>query len=425
MEPLLRERKEGVQREMGLAMSTRRELTEELARRYRRASRREKGVILDQFVQTTGYQRKYAIQLLNWWGRSRLVWIDGKLVKLVVGRRRRSKRRARPRRYDQQVLKALKQIWYVFDFMCGKRLVVVLRTILPTLESFGEIQVSAEVRAKLLTISAASIDRLLAAERNRLRLKGRSRTKPGTLLKHQIPIRTFADWDEQEPGFFEIDLVAHDGGDASGDFCQTLTITDVDTGWVDLHGLKNKAQRWTHAALEYARRELPIPIKGIDTDNGSEFINHHLLSYCTDHGITFTRGRPYRKNDTCFVEQKNGHVVRRAVGYLRYDSDAQLAALDAVYRPLCLLVNFFYPSVKLVQKVRSGSKVRRIYDEPQTPYHRMLASQSVRDAVKARLKQQYTTLNPVALKRELTRLTEHLLQVPGAKSTPPARPSNR
>ena len=244
---------------MGLAMSTRRELTEQLARRYRRASRKEKGVILDEFVETTGYQRKYAIQLLNWWGRSRLLRSDGKLVKLVVGRPRRAMRRARPRRYDQQVLKALKQIWYVFDFMCGKRLVVVLRTMLPTLESFGEIQVSAEVRAKLLTISAATIDRLLARERDRLRLKGRSRTKPGSLLKHQIPIRTFADWDEQEPGFFEIDLVAHDGGDASGDFCQTLTITDVDTGWVDLRGLKNKAQRWTHAALDCARRELPIP----------------------------------------------------------------------------------------------------------------------------------------------------------------------
>jgi len=175
---------------MGLAMSTRRELTEDLARRYRQASKKEKGVILDQFVQTTGYQRKYAIQLLNWWGRSRLVWIDGKPVKLVVGRRRRRKRRARPRRYDRQVLKALKQIWYVFDFMCGKRLVVVLRTMLPRLESFGEIQVSPEVRAKLLTISAATIDRLRAPERNRLYLKGRSRTKPGTLLKHQIPIRT-------------------------------------------------------------------------------------------------------------------------------------------------------------------------------------------------------------------------------------------
>ena len=406
-------------------MSTRRELTEELARRYRQASRKEKGTILDEFVETTGYQRKYAIQLLNWWGRSRLVWIDGKPVKLVVGRRRRKKRRARPRRYDRQVLKALKQIWYVFDFMCGKRLVVVLRTMLPTLESFGEIQVSAEVRAKLLTISAATIDRLLAAERNRLCLQGRSRTKPGTLLKHQIPIRTFADWNEQEPGFFEIDLVAHDGGDASGDFCQTLTITDVDTGWVDLHGLKNKAQRWTHAALECARRELPIPIKGIDTDNGSEFINHHLVSYCTDHNITFTRGRPYRKNDTCFVEQKNGHVVRRAVGYLRHDSDQELAALNALYAPLCLLVNFFYPSVKLVQKTRHGSKVRRIYDDPQTPYQRMLVSKSVCDEVKTRLRQQYATLNPVALKRELTRMTDHLLRVHGAKTAPPARPSNR
>ena len=151
------------------------------------------------------------------------------------------------------MLKALRQIWYVFDFMCAKRLVVVLRTMLPVLDSFGEIPLSAEVRAKLLTISAATIDRLLQPERARLQIKGRTHTKPGSLLKHQIPIRTFADWNEQQPGFFEIDLVGHDGGDASGEFCHTLTLTDVDTGWVELHGLKNKAQRWTHAALQDAR----------------------------------------------------------------------------------------------------------------------------------------------------------------------------
>ena len=225
-----------------------------------------------------------------------------------------------------------------------------------------------------------------------------------------------ADWNEQEPGFFEIDLVGHDGGNAAGEFCHTLTITDVETGWVDLHGLKNKAQRWTHAAIDSARRSLPIVMQGIDTDNGSEFINHHLVRYCEEHGITFTRGRPYRKNDTCYVEQKNGHVVRRAVGYGRYGTDHELAVLNAVYRILCPLVNFFYPSAKLVKKTRTGSKVRRIYDDPQTPYHRVLASESVSDEVKARLKQQYTTLNPVALKRELTRLTEDLLRLNVSKA---------
>ena len=212
---------------MGLSMGERKALTEQVARRYRRAGKKEKAVMLGEFVQTTGYTRKYAIHLLNSWGRTRLVQIDGRMVKLVVGHPRRAKRRARPRRYDQEVLKALKQIWYVFDFMCGKRLVVVLRTMLPVLDSFGEIPLTAEVRAKLLTVSAATIDRLLQRERARLSLKGRSHTKPGTLLKHQIPIRTFADWNEKEPGYFEIDLVAHDGGDASGDFCQTLTITDA------------------------------------------------------------------------------------------------------------------------------------------------------------------------------------------------------
>ena len=214
---------EEVPEEMGLNISSRRDLTQQLAQRYRRSGKKEKGRILDGFVESSEYKRKYAIQLLNWWGRTRMVRLDGKLVKLVVGRPRRAKRRLRPRRYDQEVLAALKPIWYVFDFMCGKRLVVVLRTMLPMLESFGEIEFTAQVRGKLNTISAATIDRLLQHERARLRLKGRTHTKPGSLLKHQIPIRTFADWNEQEPGFFEIDLVGHDGGNAAGDFCHTLT----------------------------------------------------------------------------------------------------------------------------------------------------------------------------------------------------------
>ena len=405
---------------MGLTMSARKSLTDQVARRYRAASKQEKRIILGEFVESTGYRRKYAIHLLNSWGRARWVRSDGKLVKLVVGRPRRRPTRSRPKRYDQAVLAALQPIWYLFDCMCGKRLVVVLRTMLPQLPSFGAFEISAEVRSKLLTISAATIDRLLQSERARLRLKGRARTQPGSLLKHQIPIRTFADWHEQVPGFFEIDLVAHDGGAAAGDYCQTLTMTDVATGWIDLHALQNKAQRWTHAAIDAARAGLPIPLQGIDTDNGSEFINHHLVRYCAAHAITFTRGRPYRKNDTCYVEQKNGHVVRRAVGYWRYDTAAELAALNALYRTLCLLVNFFYPSMKLVRKTRTGSKVRRIYDQPQTPYQRMLLSEAVSEEVKTRLRQQYARLHPVALKQELTSLSEALLRLHGSKPPAPA-----
>lgn len=400
-----------------MTMGARRSLTDEVVRRYRAAGKRKKGRILDEFVENTGYERKYAIHLLNSWGRDRLVRIDGEWVKLVVGRPRSRRRRQRPRRYDQAVLVVLKAIWYLFDCMCGRRLVVVLRTTLPQLSTCRGFEISAEVRGKLLTISPATIDRLLHDERARLRLKGRARTRPGSLLKHQIPIRTFADWNERAPGFFEIDLVAHDGGDAAGDYCQTLTMTDVATGWIDLYGLQNKAQRWTHAAIDAARRSLPIPLQGIDTDNGSEFINHHLVRYCAAHGITFTRSRPYRKNDTCYVEQKNGQVVRRAVGYWRYDTARELAALNALYRTLCLLVNFFYPSMKLVRKTRTGSKVRRSYDAPQTPYQRMLRSEAVSEAVKTRLREQYAELHPVALKQELTRLTEDLERLHG--SNPP------
>lgn len=403
---------------MGLTMDGRRSLTDEVVRRYRAAGKREKGRILDEFVANTGYQRKYAIHLLNSWGRVRWVRLEGEWVRLVVGRPRtpqRRQRRQRPRRYDQAVLAVLKAIWYLFDCMCGRRLVVVLRTMLPQLNSCRGFELSAEVRSKLLTISPATIDRLLQDERAGLRLKGRARTQAGSLLKHQVPVRTFADWNEQAPGFFEIDLVAHDGGDAAGDYCQTLTMTDVATGWIDLYGLQNKAQRWTHAAIDAARRSLPIPLQGIDTDNGSEFINHHLVRYCAAHGITFTRSRPYRKNDTCYVEQKNGHVVRRAVGYWRYDTAPELAALNALYRTLCLLENYFYPSMKLVRKTRTGSKVRRIYDDPQTPYQRMLRSEGVSEAVKTRLREQYAALHPVELKQELTSWSEKLDRLNGSK----------
>ena len=193
--------------------------------------------------------------------------------------------------------------------------------IVPKLEECGELRLKADVREKLMKISAATIDRLLASEREKINGRRVSHTKPGTLLKSQITIRTFADWNEQEPGFVEIDLVWHEGGNASGDFCQTLDVTDVYSGWTETRAVRNKAQVWVVEALDVIAGRLPFTLKGIDSDNGSEFINAHLMSYCEQRGLTFTRARSGRKNDNCYAEQKNYSVVRRAVGYCRYEGE--------------------------------------------------------------------------------------------------------
>ena len=301
------------------------------------------------------------------------------------------------------------------DCICGKRLAAILKEVVPRLERYREIRIEAEVREKLLSISPATIDRLLAGERRKQTIKGRSNTKPGTLLKHQIPIRTFSDWDEHKPGFTEIDLVGHDGGDAHGEFIQTLDVTDIRTTWTETEAVRNKAQKWVFDALKDIRQRRPFPLQGIDSDSGAEFINHHLFRYCQQESITFTRSRSYRKNDNCFVEQKNYSVVRRAVGYLRYDTEEELQTLNEIYRHLRLYTNFFQPTMKLREKTRTGSKVTKKYDKPRTPYRRALASLHVSWANKALLKKQYVKLNPAALKRLITRLQQKLLRLASMK----------
>ena len=234
------------------------------------------------------------------------------------------------------------------------------------------------------------------------------RTKPGTLLRHQIPIRTFADWDEKKPGFVEVDLVGHDGGILKGDFLYTLDVTDINTGWTETRAVKNKAQIWVFGAMKYIRGRLPFELLGIDSDNGSEFINAELMRYCEEEGITFTRSRPYKKNDNCFVEQKNYSVVRRAVGYLRYDTEEELKIMNRLYEVLRLYTNFFQPSMKLLEKTRTGSKVTKRYDKPRTPYGRMKDSDAISEDVKERLEMEYERLNPAELKRRIDELQRKL-----------------
>ena len=391
--------------EKALNMKERRVLVKAFAKAYQGGSKKEKGEILEGFVEQTGYVRRYAARLLRNHGR---VVRAGPGV-LLRGDVECRVKRTRSKTYDEPVVQALKRIWKMLDYLCGKRLAAALPETIQALDRHGELHLRGEVRSKLCRISAATIDRLLAPEKKRLQLKARSGTKPGTLLKHQIPVRTFADWDEDRPGFSEVDLVSHEGGYARGDYGQTLDLTDVATGWTELAAVPNKAQVWVFEALQQLRQQLPFPLLGLDSDNGGEFINHHLHAYCLQEGITFTRSRPYRKNDNCFVEQKNYTVVRRAVGYARYDRPEQIQLLNELYGHLRRQVNFFLPSQKLKDKTRKGSRVSKRYHPARTPYQRVLASEQVSEADKERLRQQYRQLNPAQLDRDIRSLQHQLL----------------
>lgn len=392
---------------MRLTMKQRQAVTAVTVQRYRQGSKKVKRQILDEFCETTGYSRGYARFVLRNHGRQ--VWLRGK--RIVVGDVKQRQQRLKPRVYDEPVVQQLIKLWQLLNYSCGKRLVAILPELIAKLEQFGELRLAPSTKEKLLRISAASVDRLLQPERRKQQLRRRSHTKPGTLLKHQIPIRTFAEWDEQQPGFVEIDLVAHDGGLALGDYCQTLDLTDVCTGWTETEAVPNKAQVWVFEAIQRIRARLPFPLRGLDSDNGSEFLNKELLSYCKQQRITFTRTRPYRKNDNCYVEQKNYSVVRQTVGYQRFDTAQELMVLQRLYATLRLYTNFFQPTMKLKSKERVGSRVKKSYHAPQTPYQRILACAEVAVADKKRLQRQYRQLNPAALKRELDKQRQELFRL--------------
>lgn len=387
---------------MPLSMAHKHAISKQMSERYRRARKHEKGEILDTVCEVTGYSRDHAARLLR----------AGPRPKEHAKRKRN-----RPRTYDAEFLFALRKVWATLDGICGKRLAAAMPHIVPVMERHGELMVSAAVRTKLLAVSAATIDRLLAPDRARLSLKGRPGTKPGSLLKHQIPIRTFADWDDAAPGFVEIDLVQHDGGVPSGEFCCTLDVTDVSSGWTELAAVRNKAQVHVFAALEAIARHLPFSLAGIDSDNGSEFINKHLVRFCERKRITFTRSRAYKKNDSCYVEQKNWTVVRRNVGYARFDAPGELAVLNELYAALGDYTNFFVPSAKLISKIRTGAKVSKRYDTPATPFARLLASNDITDAAKRKLSARYEKLNPVALKRRIAELQKQLYELVALKES--------
>ena len=367
-----------------------RELLETIRPRYWRANRAEKTRILDEFVANSGYHRKHALRLLR----------------RRMGRSRRPKA-GRPKVYQGEVIVALIKIWAICDRICGRRLHPFLPEMVEILKRHDELVLSPQVQLQLLHMSRATIDRCLRFERDRPQ-RGLSTTKPGTLLKHAIPIRTFADWDDARPGFEEVDLLAHCGGSLQGEYLHTLTVVDVATGWTECLALANRSQRQVSAAIQTLRQRLPFALLGIDSDNDSAFINDNLYRYCQQEQITFTRSRPYKKNDQAHVEQKNWSVVRRLIGYERYESPQALRLLDTIYQDLRLYVNFFLPVLKLVRKERVGSRVKKEYDTARTPYQRVLESPEVTEADKERLRQLYLTLNPVALRR---RIDDHVQQL--------------
>jgi hypothetical protein len=391
---------------MRLLMKEREAVVAATAGRYRKAQKKEKKRILDEIVELTGYTRSYARYVLRNHGRKIQV---SKGTVIVADIRQKASRR-RTNYYDEKVVKILTVIWRIMDYICGKRLAPILPEIVAKLEKHGEIKPDAKTREKLLEVSAATIDRLLKKERSGQQLRSRSHTRPGTLLKHQVRIRTFSEWDEKAAGFMEIDLVAHDGGQASGEFLFTLCMTDVFTGWTETVAIKNKAQVWTLEALKKARKLLPFPLLGLDSDNGSEFINAHLVRYCKEEQITFTRSRPYRKNDNCFVEQKNYSIVRRAVGYQRFETQEQQAMLNELYDCLRIYTNYFQPTMKLKEKYRDGSKVTKKYEGAQTPYQRLQGMKEIPARKRRELKNEYEQHNPAELKRKISKIQQQLLK---------------
>jgi hypothetical protein len=403
---------------MRLTMKERKRLAEATAGRYRKAGKKEKGVILNEFVELTGFARSYAALVLR--NQGRVVAVNRKLrVRGDVGKK--LPRRGRGPTYDERVVQALVRVWRIMDYICGKRLAPVLGEIVERLQRHNELRCDAETRKKLMRMSAATIDRLLRPERLKYQFKGRAHTRPGTLLKHQIPMRTFSEWDDERPGFLEIDLVGHDGGVIDSHHAFTLNAVDIASGWNCSTALKNKAQVWTLQGVQKIKAKLPFPLLGLDSDNGSEFINESLQVFCVEHHITFTRSRPYRKNDSCFVEQKNYSVVRRAVGYQRFDSEPQLRLLDELYEVLDLYTNFFQPSMKLKSKERHGARVTKKYDQARTPYQRLLESSFITAKTKQQLCARYHLLNPAQLKRQLERLQQKLLATAGSTINPRTR----
>ena len=380
-----------------VSMKARIEVLSKHKAKYRKASKKEKGEILDIVSGSTGLSRDRAARLLSGHTKGKS---PPKPKNIGI--------RGRNRIYDFPVIKALKEAWMYMDFACGKRLHEGINDMLDALVRFNEVNYGEEIVQKLRQMSAATMDRLLKKDKEALRLKGISTTKPGTLLRRDIPIRLGQEWDDAIPGFEEVDLVAHCGPTTAGEYINTLNVTDICTGWTEPVAVLNKAQRHVFAGLMEVEKRQPFPFAGIDSDNGLEFINNELYRYCKEKGIKFTRSRTYTKNDNCHVEQKNWSLVRRHIGYSRYEGETARKLLNEYYALLRLHVNFFSPSTKLMEKQRNGAHVWKRYEKPLTPYRRVLAHTRIPDAVKEELTEVFLGINPAELLRGMMRIKDDI-----------------
>jgi len=407
-----------MEEQMGLDMKTRKKICNEIYKRYQKTDKTGKVKILDEYALTLGYNRDYLAYLLSNWDKKRYGIINGTAVKFIAKepvkerqKSSRSRKTGRPEKYTEPFLKVLTEIWELFDFQCGKLLAPLIKGIINFLVI--EFNLSDELRILLQTVSPATIDRKLQKEKRRFYLKSISTTKSGSMLKSQIPIRVCFGRDERKPGFFETDTVSHCGMRAAGQFCQTLSLTDVGSGWTEECALLNNAHRWVKEEIKKTKENLPFPMLGLDSDCGGEFINHQVFDYCIQNDIKFTRGRPYRKNDNCFVEQKNYDVVRKTVGYYRFEGEQACKALAEVYFYLNPLLNYYYPTIRLIAKERLPSgRYKKVYEkEPKTPYQRLLESPHISEECKEELRRRAALFNPIDLKHKMDKAREKLFRL--------------